>query len=420
MDTMKLRTCLNFGNRSMYRHESKKSDPKQDFLFFIQFNIRLPYIADQLELSVIEYLNFLDSEYSVDDLSNLSDIFALSFEKRFASSEDIICSLHDFRFLSQFQSDTDKKIPIQVHYLPDELEHSLATLWVRSFLDSLAWGGDCIIDGDDFTVFRVTEDKDIYTYMGQYLTVLIVPRKITEQLKNDSADCFEWHHRWIEETNTLKSDSPLIWRAFLTKIKQCMSRRLETTLLEFEIGNWCKRKIAALEAQDNGSQSTKEKLHMGHHNKTGAHVESITYLGEWLAELLDDNDNLVLGLFPESAPSKGIAYEVEEGDKFKKQMTKIANQKDVWYLNLNQFYVKDPDNLASQAAKKFAKHLGVGVVKSQLSLLRLLPSKPDKDSIEFLSPPLPLPAEKGHVQAESFDMLSSFYDMYLESIHEAD
>lgn len=156
---------------------------------------------------------------------------------------------------------------------------------------------------------------------------------------------------------------------------------------------------------------------MTDHRKTGIHVKNIEYLGKWLAELLDLQSNLILGLFPSTEPSKGLAYENSEGDKFKSKIHHIIQSDMVWYLNLNVFYQSqlNSNNLATQTLEKMAHDLNISIKKHETSLLRLLPNLAHHNSIEFLDPPLPFKAEKGTMQKASFFMLADLYDTYLES-----
>lgn len=156
---------------------------------------------------------------------------------------------------------------------------------------------------------------------------------------------------------------------------------------------------------------------MTDHRKTGIHVKNIEYLGKWLAELLDLQSNLILGLFPSTEPSKGLAYENSEGDKFKSKMQYIIQSDIVWYLHLNVYHQSefDSDNLVTQTLEKIANDLNINIIKHETSLLRLLPNLDSHNSIEFLDPPLPFETEKGTIQKASFFMLADLYDTYLES-----
>lgn len=145
----------------------------------------------------------------------------------------------------------------------------------------------------------------------------------------------------------------------------------------------------------------------------GRHVKSITALAKWLNILVDNTDNIILGLFSGESPKDGIAYESGEGQKFTKKIAEINKSKDIWYITLHIFHYSRPDNLAAEVTKKILAELGTSKVDLEISLIRLLPFKPKVDSIEFLSPPFQIAKKEGEIEVESFEMLTSLYQRYL-------
>lgn len=146
----------------------------------------------------------------------------------------------------------------------------------------------------------------------------------------------------------------------------------------------------------------------------GRHVESITVLAKWLSILVDNKDNIIIGLFSGKSPKDGIAYESGEGDGFLDKISEINKSKELWYITLDVFHYSSPDNLAADATKKILNALGTKKVDRETSLIRLLPFKLKVDSIEFLSPPFHMAKKSGEIEVDSFKMLNRLYEQYLE------
>lgn len=224
---------------SRYWQPSTDINLKQDYLFYTQFNIKLPYLTKKFGFDLDEYLVWLDEDFDVEHAQRLSVVFGLNICRRYYDSEELMCSLTQFGDPRKMEFVT----PIQIHYIGNNHRKSDAYQFTENLLRDLSFGGDCLKDFDAFHVYRVIKGTDLLIYFGQYITVIIVPEAITNKLKKN-ADCLTtWPHTWTEALNPLESDMPLVWKNYLSRIRQCVSRRLETTLLEFEIANWCNRQL---------------------------------------------------------------------------------------------------------------------------------------------------------------------------------
>ncbi|TKF78452.1 hypothetical protein FCV62_12260 [Vibrio kanaloae] len=212
---------------------------KQDYIFYTQFNIKLPYLTKKFDVGIDEYQAWLDDDFDLEHVQRLSVVFGLNICRRHCDSEELMCSLVQYGD----PRDVEYITPIQIHYIDKSFSKSDAYQFTETLLIDLSHHGEALDDFDNFHVYRGIAGFDILVYFAQYITVVIVPEVITNKLKTHSDCLTSWPHTWIEASNPLESDIPTVWKSYLTRIRQCVSRRLEATPLEFEIANWCNRQL---------------------------------------------------------------------------------------------------------------------------------------------------------------------------------
>ncbi|PSV28091.1 hypothetical protein [Photobacterium sp. GB-72] len=227
---------------TQYWHISNDVDIKQDYLFYTQFNIMLPYYADKLGFKPAEYLNWLDNDFDLDHAMRMAPIWGLHFCKRFSDAEELIVS--PISFLNIISSDEQPILPIQVYFISNKVDIADATMFADSMLDELSNYGDNLAEGelDQLLIFRIDGTHDLFVYFGMTASVLLLPSKVTEQLQKHSA-FLTCPNTVLKQTDTLKSDVPLIWAPLLRRIKQTVSRRLDPTKLIYEIAGWTNRQL---------------------------------------------------------------------------------------------------------------------------------------------------------------------------------
>lgn len=221
-----------------YWPDSLDGDIGQDYLFYTQFNIMLPYVARCFGLEVDDYLEWLGEDFQLDHAKKMAPIFGLSIELRYNDSEELMCWLH----ASGDPRKTNYDLPIQIHYVPTDIGIAKATEFADDMLHALSHHGDALRDEewDEMHVYRVLGDRDIVVYYSMYLTLLIIPNEITERLRTHS-ESLSWPHDWVEQTDPLQSDLPTLWKSYLQRIRQSVSRGTEPTKLAFEVASWCYR-----------------------------------------------------------------------------------------------------------------------------------------------------------------------------------
>ncbi|HAU9839333.1 TPA: hypothetical protein JFP82_002137 [Vibrio cholerae O1] len=151
----------------------------------------------------------------------------------------------------------------------------------------------------------------------------------------------------------------------------------------------------------------------------GVYVKNIPYLAEWLAEILDAQPRVGIGLFTSENPKEtGVAYEYKEGSKFSKHLLEIYESKQTWYMTIDRDYRRREDSPFNDIYSGLEKTLGFKAIDLQVGMLRLLPHKSDAYSIESLTPPLHIKQIYSNLnveEVEAFDLLLDLYCLYLES-----
>jgi len=135
---------------------------------------------------------------------------------------------------------------------------------------------------------------------------------------------------------------------------------------------------------------------------------NLTQLSQHFKRLLDIHERLILSLFPESEPAKGIAFETGEGVKFAKEMRSIAKGKETWYLMMHcNRQANSPELFDSLYA-----NLNIKAVDMEASMLRLLPCEKGEKSILSVEVPHDFfqhEKEYNIVSLEPFNMASSLF-----------
>lgn len=221
----------------MYRFDNVEVDVKKDYLFFIQFNVLLSYIAKGFDMSPDEYFSFVESDdCDIRHVSHICEAFNLNVHDRWYGASEKICTTTKC-FGLPFPK---YELPIQVIHLPPSLSLKEAT-HCMAYLEGFGNYGAGVAETDDrFAIFR-TQKADWYFYEGVYLLVFITPKEITDYLKKQNAELLTWDHKLIESNNRLDSDIPLVLDAFYTSIKQSVSQQLSPLKAKFELFNWWRR-----------------------------------------------------------------------------------------------------------------------------------------------------------------------------------
>ncbi|MDA0146659.1 hypothetical protein OCT63_20825 [Vibrio sp. RW] len=220
-----------------YWQLSTDVDVQTDYLFYTQFNIKLPYITKKFDFKVGDYHEWLADNFDLGHVQRLSPVFGLNICRRHCDTEELMCSLTHFGDPRK----AEHVFPIQIHLLDKHHNESETYQFTEDLLTELSFDGDGLNELDTLYIYRLDKAIDLIIYFGQYITIIIVPDVVTNRLQET---CLPgWPHTLKEHLSPYKTDIPTVWDSYLRRIRQCVSRRLSTTSLEFEITNWCYRQL---------------------------------------------------------------------------------------------------------------------------------------------------------------------------------
>lgn len=124
-----------------YWHVSKDLNLRQDYLFYTQFNILLPYVCQRMNWETDEYLSRLDEDFDLEPAMHMAPLFGLNFHKRHCVTDELTCSLHQ----TGDPRKMDHELPIQIHYLSNKVNIEIATQFTDALLHELSHSGDALL-----------------------------------------------------------------------------------------------------------------------------------------------------------------------------------------------------------------------------------------------------------------------------------
>ena len=138
-------------------------------------------------------------------------------------------------------------------------------------------------------------------------------------------------------------------------------------------------------------------------------TSSISHLGSWLGFVIDlPYFDLVVGVTPQADPTKGVAYNYNEGNNLTKAIQSI---KETTILIISQQF-----SFPKPVMNNILNDLNIKHITAYLSVVRLIPEANNETQIELLDTPKEmLEPKEGIVARPSNEMLNMLYQRFIEN-----